>query len=140
MIVYTDQVSSITPPQLTGFFVGWPNPPNPETHLRVLQGSYRVWLALDADTQQVVGFINAISDSVLAAFIPLLEVLPDYHHQGIGSELTQRMLNSLSHLYSVDLLCDDALIPYYEKFGMRSGNGMMSRNYSNQSGLASDSD
>ena len=44
-ITYTDDVDTITADQLAGFFVGWPTHPDPEAHLRVLRGSYRVWLA-----------------------------------------------------------------------------------------------
>ena len=29
----------ISPEQLKGFFDGWPNPPSPETHLRLLKNS-----------------------------------------------------------------------------------------------------
>ena len=133
MITYTDSVQSITAEQLAGgFFVGWPNPPSPETHLRILQGSFKVWLALDGD--QVVGFITAISDGVLAAFIPNLEVLPDYKGQGIGTELTKRMLNSLDYLYSIDLMCDADVVPFYERLKLRPAGGMIVRNYQNQAG------
>jgi len=133
MIHYTDSPDGISASQLNGgFFVGWLNPPDTDAHLRVLQGSYRIWLALDDD--KVVGFINAISDGVLAAFIPLLEVLPEYQGQGIGLELTRRMLESLDHLYSIDLMCDDDVVPFYEKLGMKRAGGMLTRNYQNQSG------
>jgi hypothetical protein len=47
MISYTDSLDRITPDQLHGFFIGWPNPLSPETHLRVLAGSDHVILALD---------------------------------------------------------------------------------------------
>src|SRR5688572_20349613 len=106
-ITYTSSIDALHADQLNGFFVDWPNPPSPEIHLRMLQGSYKVWLALDADTNQVVGFVQAISDGVLTAFIPSLEVLPAYQKQGIGTALMQHMLESLSHLYSIDLVCDD---------------------------------
>ena len=134
MIRYTDSLDGITPDKLTGFFVGWLNPPSAETHLRVLKGSYKIWLAVDDTTGKVVGFINAISDGVLAAFIPLLEVLPDYKKQGIGTELAQRMLNSLSHLYSIDLICDADVQPFYDRLDMRRYTGMIFRYYENQSG------
>lgn len=143
MIAYTDSLINLTADHLQGgFFVGWPNPPAPQTHLRILQGSYRVWLAVDTQSRvsahsemgQVVGFINAISDGVLAAFIPLLEVLPAYQGQSIGSELTQRMLHSLRHLYSIDLLCDADVQPFYERLGMEHATGMLTRNYERQSG------
>lgn len=133
MIHYIDSLDQIQADQLTGgFFVGWPNPPTPETHLKLLQGSYKVWLALDED--KVIGFVQAISDGVLTAFIPLLEVLPEYQGQSIGKTLMEKMLDSLSHLYSIDLMCDADLQPYYARLGMRSGTGMMTRNYDNQSG------
>lgn len=132
MIAYMDSLEGITAEQLTGFFVGWPNPPSPEAHLRMLQGSYRVWLALDGE--RVVGFVTAISDGVLSAFIPAIEVLPAYQGRGIGSELMQRMLDSLSHLYSIDLICDEDVRPFYERMGMRPYSGMIHRNYDNQSG------
>jgi ribosomal protein S18 acetylase RimI-like enzyme len=136
-IIYSSDVATLHADQLRGgFFQDWPNPPSPETHLRMLQGSYRVWLALDENTQQVVGFIQATSDGVLTAFIPLLEVLPAYQHQAIGTGLVQRMLESLSHLYSIDLVCDDDVKPFYEKLDFRAGTAMMSRNFDNQSGAA----
>ncbi len=135
-ILYTDSLEGIEPHHLSGFFVGWPNPPVPETHLRLLRGSYRVWLAKDATTGQVVGFIQAISDGVLTAFIPLLEVLPAYQQQGVASELARRMLESLSHLYAVDLVCDAELVPFYQRFGMAQGTAMLRRSYARQNGSA----
>jgi ribosomal protein S18 acetylase RimI-like enzyme len=84
MITYTDTAVAIRRDQLEGFFLGWPAKPTPEKHVKLLRESYAVELALDGDN--VVGFATAISDGVLSAFIPLLEVLPEYQHQGIGTE------------------------------------------------------
>jgi ribosomal protein S18 acetylase RimI-like enzyme len=134
MVTYTTSLTGLSPDQLHGFFVGWPNPPSPETHLRILQGSAHVVLAVDEATVHVVGFINAISDGVLMAYIPLLEVLPDYQGRGIGMELTRRMLNDLKHLYSVDLLCDQDVEAFYAKAGMVRAMGMALRNYARQNG------
>jgi ribosomal protein S18 acetylase RimI-like enzyme len=132
---YTDSLDSISADHLTGgFFVGWPNPPSAETHLRVLLGSAHVWLAVDEASGQVVGFVNAVSDGVLSAYIPLLEVLPAYQQRGVGLELMRRMLETLSDIYMVDLLCDVELQPYYERLGMRRATGMLVRNYAAQSG------
>ena len=116
-----------------GFFVDWPNPPSSAAHLRILAGSYLVWLAVDTGTGKVVGFVNAVSDGVLSAYVPLLEVLPGYQDRGIGGELVRRMLESLRHLYMVDVLCDEPLQGYYGKFGMHKATGMMARNYDRQS-------
>jgi ribosomal protein S18 acetylase RimI-like enzyme len=125
-------LDGVTPGQLQGFFVDWPNPPAPETFLRLLRGSYRVVLAMHDG--QVVGFVQAISDGVLTAYIPLLEVLPAWQGRGVGRALMTRMREELRHLYAVDLGCDDNLVPYYEALGMRRGNMMFTRNSARQDG------
>ena len=134
MITYRYSTQGITPDRLQGFFVDWPNKPTPETHLRLLQGSDEVVIAVDDDTGAVVGFITAITDRVLSAYIPLLEVLPGYQGRGIGSELVRRMLARLEGLYMVDLLCDQQLVPFYERLGMRAATGAMSRKHEYQAG------
>ncbi|UOY92536.1 GNAT family N-acetyltransferase [Ectobacillus sp. JY-23] len=134
-MIYKHSSEGITADMLTGFFVGWPNPPKPQAHLQLLQNSNKVILAIDEQTNQVVGFITAISDGVLSAYIPLLEVLPTYQQKGIGKELMTRMLKELEHIYMIDLCCDDDLLPYYEEFGMMRSNGMLLRNYHRQSGV-----
>ena len=134
MISYRQSIDSVSADMLPGFFVDWPDPPSPETHLRILAGSDYVELAIDSATGQVVGFITAISDGVLSAYIPLLEVLPEYQGQGIGTELVRRLLDRLSHLYMIDLLCDPEVQPFYARLSMHQSTGMLLRNYTNQSG------
>ncbi len=134
MIMYVDQVEGITVDQLHGFFVGWSNPPSPETHLKLLTNSDHVVLAVDDVVTKVVGFVNAVSDRVLSAYIPLLEVLPDYQGRGIGQELIRQMLEKLKGLYMIDLICDRELEPFYVRFGMKTSFGMVVRNYEGQSG------
>lgn len=128
-IKYTTSLDGLTPDRLTGFFVGWRNPLGPDDHLRVLRASYRVVLAIDEGTGQVVGFINAISDGLLSAYIPLLEVLPEFKYQGIGTELVRRLLHELQHLNMVDLSCDDDVVPFYQRFGMFRVNSMSIRRF-----------
>lgn len=134
MIEYTDSLAGIEPAHLRGFFVGWPHPPAPATHLRILVGSYARELACDTATGQVVGFITAISDGVSCAYIPHLEVLPAYQGQGIGTELARRMLARLRRLYMIDLICDPAVQPFYARLGMRPYSAMIVRNYERQAG------
>jgi GNAT superfamily N-acetyltransferase len=81
-------------------------------------------VALDSTTGPAVGFITAISDGVLTAFLPWLEVLPDYQGRGIGTQLLSRMLTELGHLYSVDLICDPELRKFHERAGMIPLQGM----------------
>ena len=123
-VLYTSDISGVTPAELEGFFVGWPSPPSPERHLEILRGSDYVVLARDGQEGRVVGFITAISDGVLSAFIPLLEVLPDYQGHGIGSELVRRMLGELEDFYMVDLMCDPELESFYARFELMLLSGM----------------
>lgn len=134
-MLYKKSLDGISSEMLAGFFVDWPNPPSPQTHLRLLKNSSKVFIAYDVETNQVVGFITAISDGVLSAYIPFLEVLPAFKNRGIGQELVKQMLTELNDIYMIDLCCDDGLVPYYEKFGMIKANGMLIRNYERQSGI-----
>lgn len=132
MVTYTDRTEGIEPHNLEGFFEGWQNPPSPATHLRLLEGSSDVIIAKEGE--KVVGFITAITDGVLCASIPLLEVLPDYRHQGVGKELVRLMLLKLQDYYMIDLTCDSALRPFYLSLGMSALTSMVKRNVQNQSG------
>jgi len=138
MIEYFDDCAMVSSDRLKGFFVGWPNPPSPEMHLKILKRSHQVVLAVDGETGNVVGFINAISDGFYCAYIPLLEVLPDYQSRGIGQELVRRMLKKLGRLYMIDLMCDTKVQPFYRELGMREATGMMIRNFDVQSGQPGD--
>lgn len=102
--------------------------------LEILKGSTHVVLAIDDESGHVIGFINAVGDGILAAYIPLLEVLPDFQHRKIGTELVRRMIDKLKGYYMVDLMCDDDLRPFYERFGMKPAGGMVIRNFKRQSG------
>lgn len=134
MITYQDTLDGVDQTHLQGFFVGWPNPPAPATHLRILRGSSHILLARDGTDGPVVGFITAVSDGVSCAYIPHLEVLPAYQGRGVGSELARRMLAALRHLYMVDLVCDPEVQPFYARHGMRPYTAMLLRNYDRQSG------
>lgn len=136
MIRYQTNLKNINV-SLIGFFVGWPKPPSPETHLKILVNSSHIVLAIDDSTNQVVGFINAVSDKTLSAYLPLLEVLPKYQKQGIGAELVNRMLEQLKDFYMIDLVCDENLVPFYNKFGLKKFSAMGVRNFNQQAGLTS---
>jgi ribosomal protein S18 acetylase RimI-like enzyme len=120
---------------LKGFFVEfYPKKPSPEKLHEILEKSaYRI-LAIDTGQNKVVGFINAISDHTLAAYIPLLEVLPDYQKRGIGRELVERMRKKLENYYMIDLCCDERRAKFYSKLGMKKALAMVIRNFQNQDG------
>lgn len=127
MIEYRSDVAGLTPEQIHGFFVGWQNPFPPETHLRMLTGSDLSQVAVDTSTGRVVGFIAALTDNVQGAFITLLEVLPEYQGQGVGKALMTQMLDRLSHIQTIELMCDADLVPFYQQFDMKPAGGMVLR-------------
>lgn len=128
MIAYETSVEGLRTSDLEGFFVDWPTRPSPELHLRVLRGSDHVVLAREDTSGRVVGFVTAVGDGALSAYLPLLEVLPAFQGQGIGSELVRRVLALLEDVYMVDLCCDEDLVGFYERFGMNRLVGMGIRN------------
>jgi len=117
-----------------GFFDGWANPPSREKHRNILEKSYKSLVAIDSDCNEIIGFITIISDGILSSHIPLLEVLPRYRKQGIGSELVKRILKEFDDLYMIDLCCDKELQAFYQKTGMMKSHGMVYRNYKYQCG------
>ena len=128
MISYQETLDGITPEGLTGFFQGWPTPPSAEQHLRILNGSEAIVIAVDPEAAgRVVGFVTAVGDGVLAAYVPLLEVLPEYRGRGVASELVRRLLARLSAYYMIDLVCDETLVPFYERLGMTRYTAMIIR-------------
>jgi len=128
MITYTDSIEGITPDILHGFFEGWRRTVTPAEHLRILENSYAFLCAIDDTSGSVVGFITAVSDGVLCAYLPLLEVLSAYRGQGIGTELVRRMLEKLDGIYMIDLMCDEDVRGFYERLGFISTHGMIIRN------------
>lgn len=66
-----------------------------------------------------MGFINAISDQVLSAYIPLLEVLPEYQRRGIGQMLVSKLKEDLQTYYMIDICCDENVLPFYEEQGFK---------------------
>ena len=127
MIKFLDNKTILSENQLSGFFVGWKNPLTPKQHLDLLYGSTHFVAALDDETNQVVGFVTALSDGVNSSFIPLLEVLPGYQGSGIGTKLMEEILLILKDISNVDLTCDVELQPFYERFNMLKSNGMVLR-------------
>jgi GNAT superfamily N-acetyltransferase len=129
-IEFRSAIDGIVAEQLSGFFVDWPEPPSLERHLEILTASHGVELAIDTTTNCVVGFINVISDGVFSAFIPLLEVLPEYQGRGIGGALIDRIVARYRDLYMLDLCCDERVVSVYESRDFIRVVGMVRRNYS----------
>ena len=70
------------------------------------------------DSGKVIGFANAISDGVFAAYIPLVEVLPENQGVGVGTAIMRVLLNELRDLRIVDLMCDPPVQEFYKTLDM----------------------
>ncbi len=123
--LYTNDLSNIE--IADGFFEGWHKKPNKIIHRKILENSYKSIVAMNKNT--IIGFINIISDGILSAYIPLLEVIPEYRNRGIGRKLIKKALDEVKDLYMIDLSCDDNLVEFYKKIGMHKSNAMFIRNY-----------
>ena len=107
------------------FFVGWPTKPNFEKirrHLAVAQSIFAV------EDGMVVGLITALTDKTMFAFIPLIEVIPDFQRKGIGSVLVKGMEAQLAEIYGIDLICDSDMVPFYHELGFSLWTAMIKRN------------
>ena len=130
-IAYQETTNGIGSNDLQGFFDRWPDRPSPEGHLKILQGSDLLVLAL-SNNVRVVGFITAITDGVSCAYITYLEVLPEWQGKGIGNALVTRMMENLKAFYAIHLICNDDVQGFYEKLGFTERRGMTIRNYKRQ--------
>ena len=138
-IEYRTSAAGLRWGQLDGFFAGWEVRPSAATLLAHLERSYRCVVAIDTSKEdRVVGFATAVSDGLLSAYVPLVEVLPGWHERGIGTELLDRLLDELAHLYMVDLSCDATTAPFYERLGFERGMAMLRRNRGALEPLAED--
>ena len=132
MVTYSLNDPDLRASDFDDFFVGWSKRPSPETALRAVRNSYRYVVARDLSGGaggKMVGFASAVSDGVLCAYIPFLEVLPEYQGKGIGTKLMKKLLAELRGFYMIDLTCDEELRPFYERLGMEPAIAMTLRNY-----------
>ena len=108
MVRYPDTPEGLRAHRLRGgFFEGWPDPPDPDEHLRLLENGDAGVHALE-EPGDVVGFITATADDVLYAYIPLLEVLPAYRGGGIYRQLLRPVLSG----FRDPTWCGPALRPW----------------------------
>ena len=127
-IQFLNQLDTYSPEHFEGFCVGWPNPIPPKSLWSAIHNAAHKWIAVDTSADRVVGFIYAISDGIVSAYVPLLEVRPEYQSLGIGSELVRRLLSELDDYYMVDIVCDENLQGFYARHHFEAYHAMIRRN------------
>ncbi len=113
--------------ELDPFFHGWKAPPTAATRVALLKGSD--FLATARDQGQLVGFIAAISDHAMHAFITLVEVLEPYQGKGIGKRLVELATDHYKGSYDIVLITDPDKGSFYKKFGFAEIYGMHIRDF-----------
>lgn len=127
MITYTDSLESVASADLQGFLAHWDfTPPDGSLHA-MLAASTKIILARDSESSTICGYVAALSDGIVCAYISAIEVRPDYRQRGIGTELLHRMTEQLA-VYGTYLSCAPAMVAFYESAGFSRVAGMAKRN------------
>ncbi len=74
------------------------------------------------DEDQLVGYVDSVSNGVTDAYIQDLIVRPDYQGKGIGTDLMKKMIASLKekHIYMISVIFEESLKPFYDRFGFNT--------------------
>ncbi|MCC5626095.1 GNAT family N-acetyltransferase [Nostoc sp. CHAB 5715] len=99
----------------------WSSADKPTELYNALTNSHTLLSAWDGD--RLAGIGNAISDGHLVVYYPHLLVHPDYHGQGIGQLIMQKMQEKYGHFHMQMLTSDGQTVDFYQKAGFtRAGN------------------
>ena len=71
------------------------------------------------EKDQLIGYVDCVSNGVTDAYIQDLMVHPDDQGKGIGTELMNRMIAYLKEkrIYMISVVFEESLKPFYAKFG-----------------------
>lgn len=71
------------------------------------------------EKDEMVGYIDCVSNGVTDAYIQDLMVHPDYQGKGMGTDLMNQMIMYLKekHIYIISVVFEEGLKPFYDKFG-----------------------
>ena len=71
------------------------------------------------ENDQLIGYIDCVSNGVTDAYIQDLMVHPEYQGKGVGTELMNQMITYLKEkrIYMISVVYEESLKPFYEKFG-----------------------
>ena len=71
------------------------------------------------EDDELIGYIDSVSNGVTDAYIQDLMVRPDHQGKGIGTELMNKMIRYLKekHICMISVIYEEGLEPFYERFG-----------------------
>lgn len=117
----------VVPDELDPFFQNWKSPPSPGIKGKLLNGSDLVITA--GEDGKLIGFLTAISDKAMHAFITLVEVLELYQGRGIGQHLMKLAISHFKGYYDIVLITDPDKGAFYKKLGFKEIYGMHIRDF-----------
>jgi len=94
---------------------GWSSADKPKELMSALRNSHTLLTARASG--KLLGVGNAISDGHLVVYYPHLLVHPDYHGQGIGRKMMQKMHEIYGGFHQQMLTADGDAIHFYEALG-----------------------
>ena len=96
--------------------VGWRRPGGEDEIAAVLEAGPAVgaW-----DGERLIGFVRALSDDHLAAYVEDVIVNEEYRGGGVGEKLMRRLLEEMGDVANVNLFCEPAVVRFYERSGFR---------------------
>lgn len=99
--------------------VGWTNySTNPTMLKNALEHSLFLISARDEEGK-LIGFLRAVGDGYSIVYIQDIIVLPEYHRQGIGTQLLRQTMGHFNEVYQMILTTDNELktVAFYEANG-----------------------
>lgn len=95
--------------------VGWNGMES--SYIKSLENSY--FYICCYDENNLIGFLDVVSNGVTDAYIQDVIVHPDYQRKGIGTNLINTAIDKLKqdHIYAISVLFDEELAPFYKRFG-----------------------
>ena len=117
----------IIPNELECFFQDWKSPPSLKIKGKFLDGADLIITA--RENGKLIGFLTAISDGAMHAFITLVEVLKTHRGKGVGTHLMKLAVSHFKGYYDIVLITDPDKGTFYKKFGFNEIYGMHIRDF-----------
>jgi len=95
--------------------VNWSSGKHPDKLKIAMNNSDTVISAWDGT--KLIGLINALSDKIMTVYFHYLLVMPEYHSQGIGKTLVNKMLEVYQPYARKALIAYNSEIEFYKKCG-----------------------
>ena len=98
--------------------VQWSSGKYPEKLKKAMANSDTVVSVWEGDV--LIGLMNALSDKIMTVYFHYLLVRPEYHHQGIGKALVEKMLEIYKDYARKVLIAYESETGFYKKCGFEA--------------------